>query len=275
MRGLIVFVLALLLLVLAATVHLVFGQQYSCVVSLGTGVTLVGRYSTPGGRCYTRSVTITMYAVDNTTVEVAVEVEGMTYRHRYAYTQSISFEVAKTSDDPNTGMVVIQPFYVVLCESLFCTISGSGCSGTLELPPPNCEEDNKRDDGGNCSCNWWNIVCWLRCIFSWVINSILSVLGQFFNWLRDQIVNLLPQPIKDFFAFMGQLFGFLGQLIVQMINYLPYFLFTLGLVFAFGLVYYVVEYGVVGIGMYFEMLYDLFKKFIELIIKVLDTIIPF
>lgn len=105
--------------------------------------------------------------------------------------------------------------------------------------------------------------------------TILNALKGFFNFIAHLIVSILPDPIKHFFTMVGQFFSMLGLMIVELVKYIPYVLLTIGLIFGLGLFVYVLEHGLIGIVMYFEDIYELFKKFLELILRVLDLIIPF
>lgn len=161
----------------------------------------------------------------------------------------------------------------IICESSFCsvTISCNGCSysGSLALSDP------VPQSGGGDGCAWWDLGCHLRNMFSEVVSWILGVLQDFWSWLVNTIVSVLPQPVRDFFGFMNQIFGFLSTLLVQLVTYFPYFAFVIGLVLSLGLVYYVIEDGLIGVAKFFYMIYDLFKKFFEVILHLIEIIYPF
>lgn len=105
--------------------------------------------------------------------------------------------------------------------------------------------------------------------------TIINALKGFFSFLSNLILNVFPDPVKQFFGMIGQFFGMIGYMIAEMVKYLPYVLVAIGMIFTFGLVVYVIEHGFIGIVMYFEDIYELFKKFMELILRVIDLIIPF
>lgn len=168
--------------------------------------------------------------------------------------------------DPDTGGVLRSAHAsILLCSTTSCKVLPFLTQGVISLygmwqacGDPDFECDAELASGRDCA--WWDIMCHLV---------------NFLNWLGEQIMKLLPQPIRDLVEFLGMLFGFLGELVTQLVKMFPYFLMTIAILLSVGLVYYIVEYGVAGVGMYFMMLYSMLRKFIDLFIKILDLIIPF
>lgn len=254
---------------------LVFGNSGIVISGVPSyQVSIRGEYTTQSNILQYRELSI---SVSNQSV--VVNVFGIDYVYSLSCPSNVQLLIDLTENNRVElvsaiceGSVV--PLGFIICESTFCrlSINCNGCSYSGSLP---LSEPVPQSSGGGESCAWWDLGCHLRNMFSMVIGWILGVLQAFWDWLVNTILGLLPQPVKDFFGFMGQLFGLLGELLSRLVMYFPYFAFVISLVLSFGLIYYVIEEGLVGVAKFFHMVYELFKKFIEVILQLIEIIYPF